>query len=261
MSLASLKGPTNGGALKLHRGKLIRAREMLGYGVEKTAEVAGISKNSVLRAEHEADIRPVTARKIAGALGVRVADLLGDADAKKAPAPLSPEWALSTPDEAFRRGVEAAPTEELRGLIVELVAGEHPRLFEDERAEKPPADVLYKRSVRFARGLIVREELLRRGEEAPERRLLALRRYMNALELADDPALGRYRAEELFPPEQVAAFLAQDERDNERIKREVAKLDPEEMQALVDASPALRKIRNAYLQAATEEQKAHPEAG
>jgi DNA-binding XRE family transcriptional regulator len=76
--------------LKLDRAKLIRAREMLGYGVEKTAEEAGVSKNSVLRAEHEEDIRPLTARKIAAALGVRVADLMGEGESSpKAPAPPS----------------------------------------------------------------------------------------------------------------------------------------------------------------------------
>ena len=68
--------PANGGALKLDRTKLQRAREMLGYGIETTAEKAGVSKNSVLRAEHEEDIRPVTARKIAEALKVEVRDLL-----------------------------------------------------------------------------------------------------------------------------------------------------------------------------------------
>ena len=76
----------NGGVLKLDREKLIRAREMLGYGLEKTAEVAGVSKNSVLRAEHEEDIRPVTARKIATALKVEVADLFPKA---AAPSPSS----------------------------------------------------------------------------------------------------------------------------------------------------------------------------
>jgi transcriptional regulator with XRE-family HTH domain len=64
--------------LKLDRDKMLRGREVLGYGVEKTAQEAGVSKNSVLRAEHGEDIRPVTARKIAGALGVRVADLLSE---------------------------------------------------------------------------------------------------------------------------------------------------------------------------------------
>jgi DNA-binding XRE family transcriptional regulator len=62
--------------LKLDRDKLLRARELSGYGLQKTAEEAGVSKNSVLRAEHGREIRPVTARKIAGALGVEVADLL-----------------------------------------------------------------------------------------------------------------------------------------------------------------------------------------
>jgi transcriptional regulator with XRE-family HTH domain len=81
--------------LKLDRDKLQRAREMLGYSIETTAEEAGVSKNSVLRAEHEDDIRPVTARKIAGALGVRVADLL-----PKAQSPLPLEETLTAAERA-----------------------------------------------------------------------------------------------------------------------------------------------------------------
>jgi transcriptional regulator with XRE-family HTH domain len=72
--------------LRLNRKKLLRARELLGYGIEKVAEEAGVSKNSVLRAEHEEDIRPVTARKIAAALHVSVADLIGESDILKAQA-------------------------------------------------------------------------------------------------------------------------------------------------------------------------------
>jgi DNA-binding XRE family transcriptional regulator len=83
---------TNGGALKLDRDRLQRARELLGYGLEKTAEEAGISKNSVLRAEHEEDIRPVTARKIAAALDVPVADLIGESETLKAQPPLPDFW-------------------------------------------------------------------------------------------------------------------------------------------------------------------------
>ena len=69
--------------MKLDRAKVLRAREMLGYGIETVAAEAGVSKNSVLRAEHEEDIRPLTARKIATALGVRVADLIGESETLK----------------------------------------------------------------------------------------------------------------------------------------------------------------------------------
>jgi len=80
--------------LRLNRKKLLRARELLGYGIEKVAEEAGISKNSVLRAEHEEDIRPVTARKIAAALSLSVADLIGESETLKAQPPL-----LAVPEE------------------------------------------------------------------------------------------------------------------------------------------------------------------
>jgi transcriptional regulator with XRE-family HTH domain len=73
--------------LKLDRDNLIRARERLGYSVETVAEQAGIAKNSVLRAEHGEHIRPLTARKIAAALRVEVADLYADPDYPKGAAP------------------------------------------------------------------------------------------------------------------------------------------------------------------------------
>ena len=78
--------------MRLDKYRLQRAREMLGYGLEKTAQEAGISKNSVLRAEHEEDIRPVTARKIATALHVAVADLIGESETLKAQPPLPDFW-------------------------------------------------------------------------------------------------------------------------------------------------------------------------
>jgi transcriptional regulator with XRE-family HTH domain len=77
--------------VKLDRDTLIRARERLGYSIETVAEEAGIAKNSVLRAEHGEDIRPLTARKIAAALRVEVADLYEDAEYPKGSAPPSPE--------------------------------------------------------------------------------------------------------------------------------------------------------------------------
>jgi transcriptional regulator with XRE-family HTH domain len=62
--------------LRFDGDKVHRARELLGYGLDKTAEEAGVAKNSVLRAERGEEIRHSTARKIAAALGIRVADLL-----------------------------------------------------------------------------------------------------------------------------------------------------------------------------------------
>jgi transcriptional regulator with XRE-family HTH domain len=165
--------------LKLDRDNLIRARERLGYAVETVAEEAGVSKNSVLRAEHGKDIRPLTARKIAAALGVRVADLIRESETLKADRPLTAEWALSVVDkDTFRQAVAAASTEDLQQLVVELVGDYQPRLFNDVRGTKPsPEDV--RRVMAFSDAMVVAEELVRRGEEAPETYLLALKRYMD----------------------------------------------------------------------------------
>lgn len=132
-------GHENGGAVKLDRDKLLRARELLGYGVEKTAEVAGVSKNSVLRAEHEEDIRPVTARKIAAALEVRVADLLGKEQA--------PGQSESAVDQMLRAPSiplceESDETiENLRENIRRKQAGERPVAFFQEDLEETAAQL------------------------------------------------------------------------------------------------------------------------
>jgi transcriptional regulator with XRE-family HTH domain len=68
--------------LKLDPAAVIEARERLGLTIEMAADRADVSKNSIGRAEHGLDIRPVTARRIARGLGLEVADLY-----PKAPAP------------------------------------------------------------------------------------------------------------------------------------------------------------------------------
>lgn len=62
----------------LDGNKVLRVRELLGYGIAQAAEAAGVSKNSILAAEHGKDIRPGTARRIAEGLGVTIADLVAE---------------------------------------------------------------------------------------------------------------------------------------------------------------------------------------
>ncbi len=86
--------------MKLDRNKLLHARARLGYGIEMVGERSEVAKNTVLRAEHEEDIRPSSARKIAQALGVEVADLIKEPEAPKAEAPLPFEVA-DTPGRGY----------------------------------------------------------------------------------------------------------------------------------------------------------------
>ena len=52
------------------------ARLRHGYSLDTLSSVAGIAKNSALRAEHGGEITPSTARKLATALGLTPGDLL-----------------------------------------------------------------------------------------------------------------------------------------------------------------------------------------
>lgn len=92
--------------MKLDRNKLLHARARLGYGIEMVGERSETAKNTVLRAEHEEDIRPSSARKIAQALGVEVADLIKEPEAPKAPS--------SSPEKPKDQGSEELNPETLR---------------------------------------------------------------------------------------------------------------------------------------------------
>ncbi len=130
-----------------------------------------------------------TIRKIARALGVEPQDLRRTEELvlPKAETPSLPEWALTATDESFRRTVKDASTEDLQDLVIELVGGEQPRLFENHQDEEGSPDDLHQRVVAFNRALIVREELLHRGEQPPENQLLILKRYIDALNFSEEP--------------------------------------------------------------------------
>jgi len=62
--------------LRLDGNRVRHARYRLGYTLKMVGKEAGVAKNTAMRAEHGEEIRPGSARKIAGALGVEVADLI-----------------------------------------------------------------------------------------------------------------------------------------------------------------------------------------
>lgn len=71
--------------MKLDAREVVEARERLGLTQEELAARAEVSENTVLRAEHGLEVRPVTARRLARGLGLEVADLYPKADALASP--------------------------------------------------------------------------------------------------------------------------------------------------------------------------------
>ena len=61
--------------MKLDASRVVEARERLGLAQDDLAVRAEVSPNTILRIEHGFEIRPVTARRVARALGLEVADL------------------------------------------------------------------------------------------------------------------------------------------------------------------------------------------
>jgi transcriptional regulator with XRE-family HTH domain len=128
---------------------------------------------------------PLTVRKLANALGLDPADVYEAAYAPKAqgPLPLSAEWALEAPDDAFSRTVREADTSRLHKLLRELMGDRYSRTLEDlrEEAKNPDREALALRQKTLSRALEVHHELVARGEERPERGLPALEQYLRAL--------------------------------------------------------------------------------
>lgn len=70
-------------------GRLREFRESQGLMQRELAQLAGTSEFTVMRAENGVSIRPNTARKLANALGLSVADLMEDPPVPKVRAPRS----------------------------------------------------------------------------------------------------------------------------------------------------------------------------
>src|ERR671911_1789061 len=100
----------------------IRERRM--WTQARLADEAGVSPTTVSGIESGRISRPHfgTLRKLALALGVEPEDLLSlpGSEGDEALSPLSLEWAMSSGEEEFERGLEGAPIERLNSLFREL---------------------------------------------------------------------------------------------------------------------------------------------
>ena len=121
-------------------------REAMGETQVTLADKSGVAEHTISRIEHGASLRPTTARKLADALGVAVADLMESppvlASAGKAKAPDtgssvdSTEEVITFDDEAVRAAISAAKagkltTKEAAQAIADSVRGGPADALED----------------------------------------------------------------------------------------------------------------------------------
>ena len=119
---------------------LIRERRM--WTQAQLADEARVSPTTVSGIESGKISRPHfgTLRKLALALGVEPEDLLSlpSSGGDEAPSPLSLEWAMSSGEEEFERGLEGATIERLNSLFRELdeEQGRLTRLYGEARGSE-----------------------------------------------------------------------------------------------------------------------------
>jgi transcriptional regulator with XRE-family HTH domain len=103
---------------------LVSIRERRMWTQARLADEAGVSPTTVSGIESGRISRPHfgTLRKLAGALGVEPEELVSPVVSRESevPSPLSLEWAMSSGEEEFERGLDLAPVERLNSLFREL---------------------------------------------------------------------------------------------------------------------------------------------
>jgi putative transcriptional regulator len=112
--------------------KLREIRELRGWSQGVLAEKAGVSRDSISNYETgHREAYPSTAKKLADALGVSIADFMVDTAPKAVLTTPLLEWALTASDENFDRYIKTATIPETNELmkITNLV----PQKPEDER--------------------------------------------------------------------------------------------------------------------------------
>jgi transcriptional regulator with XRE-family HTH domain len=127
--------------MKLDSTKVLQAREQLGLSIAEVAENAEVSPNSVSRAENDKEIRPLTARRIARALGVEVADLY-----PKGVAPTSSPKPDSEEERRAATLIDLSQEEFLRALSEASAAGAEAlvQLYNRIDAERTSAELAFR---------------------------------------------------------------------------------------------------------------------
>jgi transcriptional regulator with XRE-family HTH domain len=141
-------------------------REQAGYSQQDLTDETGVSQHTISEIElGRRKPQGRTLRKLAKALDVTVADLLGvDAPLGKARGPFSAERALAIADpDEFRRAVGGASTEELQQEALELAA------FTKRQTRDNPSshEEAYQRMVAHEHIGVIHGELARRGASSP----------------------------------------------------------------------------------------------
>src|SRR5215210_2056771 len=169
-----------------------RLRKAQGLSQEAVARQTNIGLKAYgdLERGRTADPHYSTLTNIAHALGVTVAELVGE----EAPVPLAeappdtgslPEWATTSDMNTFSERVSRLPLDELKRLTVDLIRGETVLTREDLPLSREERDT---RAANVARAMVLDAEFRRERGVAPPREFeVAYRRHLAALESPTTP--------------------------------------------------------------------------
>jgi transcriptional regulator with XRE-family HTH domain len=98
--------------------KLREVRELHGLSQSELAKKAHVSRDSISNYETgQREAWPSTAKKLANALDVSIADLMDDSAPRAVLTSPLLEWAMTTSDDEFERHIKTAPVSEATELL------------------------------------------------------------------------------------------------------------------------------------------------
>ncbi len=222
----------------------IRERRMLTQ--QELADRAGVSLFTVQRIERgDGSVRPKTGRAVAEALGVGVEDLLD-----KAQAPL-PEFEDERREDLYDVVMAAArrqAVQDRQAANRALESGRPQTYFMRHENEAVPRLLAYPADE-------LAGTLIEMG-----RRVAQLEQTQAEQSRSEAPEYSALLEEKGFPSKQIAAYLAENERDEEFIRHELEKMSTKDFLEALLASPGLRRIREGYREAGTEPSAAQKES-
>lgn len=222
-----------------------------GLTISELAKRAGVARDTISYAERgQHSLQATTLSKIARALGKAPSELLAEEER------LAPKVQSSSPEPSFNDVLADERREALYDMVLDAARRQEKQ---DQQAAARALSSERPQTYFMRHENEVVHRLLEYSADELAGTLIEMARRVFQLEQAQAeqsrPETREYSAlleEKGFSSEQIAAWAAQNERDEEFIKCELEKMSPKDILEALIASPGMRKIRESYHESDTE---------
>ena len=222
-----------------------------GLTISGLAKRAGVARDTISYAERgHHSLQATTLSKIARALNKAPSELLAEEER------LAPKVRSSSPEPSFNDVLADERREDLYDMVM---AAARRQAVQDKQAanrafesERPQTYFMHHENEVVPRLLEYPADELAGTLVEMGRRVVQLEQAQAEQSRSETQEYSALLEEKGFPSEQIAAYLAENARDEEFIRHELEKMSAKDFLKALLASPALRRIREHYHETAKE---------